>query len=103
MDEAGAVHRLDRSHDRLAELGRLADQATQPVSIRRRRGDPDRLTCLVHQMHIHSVAGQVQPSYNMATGPPRGRFPGDNSEGCHRGGPLFMTFSCATLISDRGS
>jgi hypothetical protein len=61
MDEPGAVHRLDRRHHRLPEPGRLADQSTQPVSIRRCRGDLDRLTCLVHQMHVQAVARQVQP------------------------------------------
>jgi hypothetical protein len=61
MDEPGAVHRLDRRQDRLAEPGGLADQAPQPVSIRRCGGDLDRLACLVHQMHVQPVARQVQP------------------------------------------
>jgi hypothetical protein len=56
VDEPGAVHRLDRRDHRLSEPRGLAGQAAQPISVRRRRGDLDRLARLVHEMHIQPVA-----------------------------------------------
>jgi hypothetical protein len=56
MHEAGAVHRLDRCPHRLPVGGGLADQAAEPVGIRRRGGDLDRAALGIEQAHVQPVA-----------------------------------------------
>jgi hypothetical protein len=56
VDEAGAVHRLDRRPHRLSVGSRLAGQPTEPVGIWRRGGDLDRAALGIEQVHIQPVA-----------------------------------------------
>jgi hypothetical protein len=56
VDEAGAVHRLDRRPYRPAVGGGLAGKPAQPIGIRRRGGDLDRAALRIKQTHIQPVA-----------------------------------------------
>jgi len=56
VDEAGAVHRLDRRPHRHTVGSGLAGQPAQPVGIRRRGGDLDRAALLIKQTHVQPVA-----------------------------------------------
>jgi hypothetical protein len=56
VDEAGAVHRLDRRSHRLPVDGGLAGQPAQPIGIRRRGGDLDGAALDIKQTHIQPVA-----------------------------------------------
>jgi hypothetical protein len=56
MDEAGAVHRLDRRPHRLPVSGGLAGQPTQPVGIWWCGGDLDRAALGIKQTHVQPVA-----------------------------------------------
>jgi hypothetical protein len=56
MNEAGAVHRLDRCSHRPAVGGGLAGQPTQPVGIWWCGGDLDRAALGIKQVDIQPVA-----------------------------------------------
>ena len=68
MNEAGAVHRLDRCSHRLSVGSGLAGQPTQPVGIRRRGGDLDRAALGIEQVYISRWRDRSNPACNIAIG-----------------------------------
>ena len=60
MDEAGAIHRLDRRADRLAVAIHPGDQGPQRIGVGADGGHLDRPAILVEQVHIKPLARQVQ-------------------------------------------
>jgi hypothetical protein len=60
MDEAGAVHRLERRPDRLPVAPKPIREAAQPITIGRRRADLDRLPTLVEEMKVEASAAEIQ-------------------------------------------
>ena len=70
MDEAGAVHRLDRRPHLLSVTTEALGQATQTVSVWRRRTSLDRDTVSVEQTEIEALATEIQTGVQHEVGPP---------------------------------
>jgi len=84
VDETGAVHRLDRRDDRLAEAADASGQAAQTVSVGRRSADLDLLAQLIEQAEVETLAAEIQSGVQHCVGPPfvsRGRTEHDSAGG----------------------
>jgi len=60
VDEAGAIHRLDRRADRLAVAIHPGDEDPERIGIGTNCRHLDRPAVLVEQVHIKPLARQVQ-------------------------------------------
>jgi hypothetical protein len=74
MDEAGAVHRLDRRPHLLVVRTEALGQGTQTVSVRRRRTSLDRDTVGVEQTESEALATEIQTGVQHEVGPPLDSF-----------------------------
>ena len=70
MHEPRTVHRLDRRADRRLVTSETLAQSAQPVGIRRRGTDLDRLTITVEQMEVETLATEIQSGVQHRNGPP---------------------------------
>jgi hypothetical protein len=70
VDETGAGHRLDRRPHRLTEAADPAGQATQTIRIGRRRTHLNRLTRLIEQVKVETLATEIQSGVQHTRGLP---------------------------------
>jgi hypothetical protein len=73
VHEPRAVHRLDHRPHRLPITRHTADQAAQPIGVRRRRGLLHHLGVIGQQTDIEPTPTQIQSSVQHDGGPPRAR------------------------------
>src|SRR5439155_21534730 len=71
VDEAGAVHRLDRRPHRLIETSDPPGKTTKTIGVRRRRARLHRLTLLVKQVKVETLAAELQPGVQHCGAPLR--------------------------------
>jgi hypothetical protein len=90
VDEAGAVHRLDRRPHRLAEASHPLRKVVQPVRIRRRHAGLDRLARIVEQVEVETLAAEIQSGVQHRRGLPSSRR--GRAEHELRGRPSFIAF-----------
>ncbi len=84
VNETGAVHRLDRRENRLAEAADTSGQAAQSVGVWRRGADLDPLAQLIEQAEVETLAAEIQSHVQHCLGPPfvsRGRAEHDSAGG----------------------
>src|SRR5262249_37292035 len=87
VDEAGAVHRLDRRADRRAVPIEPLSQTTKTVGVRRRRTNLHGRTLTVEQVEVETLATEIQTGVQHESGPPLRKLLDDKPEPVTRGGP----------------
>jgi hypothetical protein len=83
MDDAGAVHRLDRGADRhrAIRLANVAGEARQAVGVRRRRAGFEPLAPFAEQAEVKTLTAEIQTGiHDHENGPPPARSIGSTPE-----------------------
>jgi hypothetical protein len=70
VNEAGAIHRLDRRVHGFLMLLESTDEGTQAPTIRRHPPGVDTLARVVHHVDVHSFLAEIQANMQHCSGPP---------------------------------